>query len=163
MWTTRFSQWVLVDVLRFQLQPVKVKRTIIYFWRLSKNNVQLNNTQDIVHYWNFALNIYIFTGFEFYCLGSWTDEDGNVWMVVRDRGEDVHRYKYRCLVSLNWKKKQYKKAFQLMANRPLATWCPLYYHMSTPPTHHMDLFKLAHLGPCLWTDRLTDRQTWLKT
>ena len=56
---------------------------------------------NIMYHWNLTLNIYNFLGFEFYCLGSWTDEDGNVWMGVRDRGEDVHRYKYRCLVSLN--------------------------------------------------------------
>ena len=46
------------------------------------------------------LYLNMFSEFEFYCLGSWTDKDGNIWMGVRDRGEDVLRYKYRCLVSI---------------------------------------------------------------
>ena len=156
MWTTRFSQWVLVDVLKFQLQPVKVnlKQDYYLFVKIFTKNVQLSCTEDIVHHWKLTLHIYNFAGFEFYCLGSWTDEDGNVWMGVRDRGEDVHRYKYRCLVSINWKKKQYKKAFQLKANYPLITG----YHMSAPSHLPHGPIQTCLLGT-LPLNRHTDWQT----
>ena len=31
-------------------------------------------------------------------MGTWEDEDGNVWSGMADLGEDVYRERFRCMV-----------------------------------------------------------------
>ena len=71
----------------------------LFLLQVQNSGISASSKKTCVRLKEFLKIKIFFVGFEFYCLGSWTDEDGNVWMGVRDRGEDVHRYKYRCLVS----------------------------------------------------------------
>ena len=37
---------------------------------------------------------------KFQCMGSWTDDQDNVWAAVADLGQVVYRERFRCMVSI---------------------------------------------------------------
>ena len=41
---------------------------------------------------------YLLLEIRFQCMGTWEDDDGNVWSGMADLGEDVYRERFRCMV-----------------------------------------------------------------
>ena len=37
----------------------------------------------------------------FQCMGTWEDEEGNVWSGMADLGEDIYRERFRCMVGID--------------------------------------------------------------
>ena len=63
---------------------------------------------------DFSLRLIVnmfFKDYDFQCLGSWEDSEGNVWSAVTDRGEDIERDRYRCLVRLRYSNYYKQKCF----------------------------------------------------
>lgn len=47
----------------------------------------------------FSLNmIFVLLEIRFQCMGSWRDEDGNMYSAVADLGEEIFRERFRCMV-----------------------------------------------------------------
>ena len=40
-----------------------------------------------------------FLEIKFQCMGTWADDDGNVWSAVADLGREIYRERFRCMVS----------------------------------------------------------------